>query len=69
MNGVDEVLLWYRISNMIALTLATQAPTVPKSKNCFEVFGFDVLVDEQLKPWLLEVSVVKNGSINTDVFA
>ena len=37
---------------------------VPFANNCFEVLGFDVLIDDNLDPWLLEVNL--SPSMNCD---
>lgn len=53
--GYYDWFLWQRIACLVSLTILSQAANIPKSSNCFEFFGFDVLIDKNLKPWLLEV--------------
>ncbi|XP_048509895.1 probable tubulin polyglutamylase TTLL2 isoform X3 [Athalia rosae] len=56
-SGYSDWLLWQKIACLVSLTILSQAAGIPRSSNCFEFFGFDVLIDENLKPWLLEVNV------------
>eukprot|EP01112_Ceratiomyxa_fruticulosa_P003050 TRINITY_DN13454_c0_g1_i1.p1 TRINITY_DN13454_c0_g1~~TRINITY_DN13454_c0_g1_i1.p1 ORF type:complete len:539 (-),score=87.54 TRINITY_DN13454_c0_g1_i1:523-2028(-) len=55
-QGIDDTDLWTRISHITILTILSIIPELPKNKSCFEMFGFDILVDENLRPWLLEVN-------------
>ncbi|TNV86713.1 hypothetical protein FGO68_gene4505 [Halteria grandinella] len=63
--GIDVKLLWNRIYDSInKCLLAGEAHIIqalrrvlPNRQNCFELFGFDVLIDSNLKPWILEINL------------
>lgn len=62
--GVDLNLMWSKIYDIIIksfLCVDSHIYNGMKSsnaqKNCFEVFGFDILLDSDLKPWVLEANL------------
>ncbi|XP_077981014.1 tubulin polyglutamylase TTLL7-like [Glandiceps talaboti] len=76
-NDYDVAALWKSIHDLIIKTMVVAEPHVlhayrmcrpgqpPGSDSvCFEILGFDVLLDRKMKPWLLEIN--RSPSFGTD---
>lgn len=57
-------MVWSRIYDVILKSLmAVDGPIsaglkkMPHKNNCFELLGFDILLDSDMKPWLMEVNL------------
>ena len=70
--GLNDVMddIWKQIENIIIKSLITvskencQEISINKNYSLFELYGYDILIDESFKAWLLEVNV--NPSLHCD---
>ncbi|XP_036214571.2 tubulin polyglutamylase ttll-4 isoform X1 [Bactrocera oleae] len=64
-RGVNTKRLWATLRNLVIKAIVSgesglnrmYRQNVNFRYNCFELFGFDVLLDENLVPWLLEINI------------
>ena len=58
-------LFWSRIYDVVIKSIICGENNILQSikktcihkSNCFELFGYDVLIDSDLKPWLVEINL------------
>jgi len=70
--GIDLDILWSKIYDAIIKTIISAEGKIYEQvkrycahrTNWFEIFGFDVLIDSNLKPWILEVNL--SPSLSSD---
>jgi hypothetical protein len=63
--GIDDSAIFKKIEDIVIKTIISAEPIlnnafemfVPYRNNCFELLGFDILIDSLLNPWLLEVNL------------
>ncbi|XP_078142272.1 tubulin monoglutamylase TTLL4 [Centroberyx gerrardi] len=72
-KGINTTLLWEKIKDIVIKTIIASDPYVNSllkmnlrsAYSCHELFGFDIMLDENLKPWVLEVNISPSLHSNT----
>lgn len=70
-HGAQPEVLWKRIKALVVASLVCVEDCIPACPHGFELFGYDVLLDSSLRPWLLEVnaspSMARENALDADV--
>nr|XP_025950807.1 tubulin polyglutamylase TTLL4 isoform X2 [Dromaius novaehollandiae] len=64
-KGINSETIWEKIKDIVIKTIIASEPYVNSLVKmyvrrpycCHELFGFDIMLDENLKPWILEVNI------------
>lgn len=75
-QGHDVKALWSEIKKIIIKTFCSVQPIIahsykschpdePYNNMCFELLGFDIMLDHKLKPWLIEVNHTPSFTTDT----
>ncbi|XP_069717413.1 tubulin monoglutamylase TTLL4 isoform X2 [Phaenicophaeus curvirostris] len=64
-KGINSEAIWEKIKDIVIKTIIASEPYVNSLVKmyvrrpycCHELFGFDIMLDENLKPWILEVNI------------
>jgi tubulin polyglutamylase TTLL9 len=62
-HASDEVIV--KITTMIVNSLLSVVPIIIHDKHRFEMYGYDVMLDEGLRPWLIEVNASPSMSVDS----
>jgi len=57
--------LFDSIQTLTIRSLLACSDKIIDNKSCFEIYGFDVLIDESLNPWLIEVNAAPSFTCDT----
>ena len=58
--------LFQGIDQLIIHSLKAVQNVMNNDKHCFECYGYDILIDDQLRPWLLEVNASPSLTATTE---
>eukprot|EP01038_Epipyxis_sp_PR26KG_P007644 gene7644-10404_t len=64
--GVERIdALFWEIQLIILRALLAVQQVMISDRHCFELYGYDIIIDQDLKPWLLEVNASPSLTANT----
>eukprot|EP00002_Diphylleia_rotans_P029676 TRINITY_DN6056_c0_g3_i1.p1 TRINITY_DN6056_c0_g3~~TRINITY_DN6056_c0_g3_i1.p1 ORF type:complete len:1173 (+),score=242.00 TRINITY_DN6056_c0_g3_i1:66-3584(+) len=66
-SGIDFDEIWQNICELVLKSLIAVQDLIPSQVNSFEVFGYDVLIDTNLRPWLIEINASPSMSVDSEL--